>query len=130
MRAGKGYVESIGFDPIEGRLRSLRFRSCALQHGVGEIGTKDLRGGLPCLAAQSERHIAGPATQVENTGIRTPQDVPKTAGGAAPPHAVYVAGKHVVQKIVTGRDGGKHVAHGAGCGLLITRACGSGPDNA
>src|SRR5205823_8534375 len=74
--------------------------------------------------------IAGPATQVENAGIHTLQDVPKGASGAAPPHPVNVAGEHVIQKIVTGRDGGKHVAHGAGCGLLIARAGGSGSDDA
>jgi hypothetical protein len=101
-------------------LRSLRFRGGALQHGVREIGTKDSRGGRPCLAAQSECHIPGPATQVENPGIRTHQNVPESTGGAPPPHAVYVAGKHVVQQIVPRRDGSEHVAHGTGCGLLIT----------
>jgi hypothetical protein len=94
---------------------------------VREIGAKDLRRRLSSLS-QGKRHVARAAAKIENSGIGTQQDVPKSPSGPAPPEAIHVARQHVIQKIVAWRDGGEHVPNGAGGGLLIARTCRRGSD--
>jgi hypothetical protein len=77
-------------------------------------------------AAQRKCHVAGTATEIQDTGIRALQDRVKFASGAPPPEAVDVEGENVVEKIVARRDRGKHLADGGGSGLTVVCSRGRG----
>src|SRR5579862_9178282 len=100
MRAREWQSQCVSLDPacawsvLPGRSR---FRGGPLQHGMRKVGAQNLRPGLPCLPAQSERHVSRATTQIEDAGVRANENVPEPARRPPPPQAVDIERQDVIQ---------------------------------
>ena len=112
---GEGEAQGVGFDEWESRRRGQAGMAAADdalgagagEHGVGEIGANDPRGAG---FAEGESEIAGAAAEIEDERVGALQDETEESCGAGAPEAVEIDRKDVVERVVGGRDAGKHFA--------------------
>jgi hypothetical protein len=77
---------------------------------------------LPGLAMKSKCHVASAAAHIHHTGVRPSEDVSEGPGGSSPPQTINIEREEMIEKVVTRRDGAKHLADGAGCCISICGA--------
>ena len=83
------------------------------------------------MPIQRERHVTGAATKIESGRIWTLKDVGESARRTVPPPTVDVERQDVIEKVVTRRNGGKHLSHGVRHGgtVSLSGALGGGADD-
>jgi hypothetical protein len=64
------------------------------------------------MPEQSQRHVSGTAAGIENGGLGLRKNGVEATCGAAPPEAVDVAGKDMIQQIVARGDAVEHLPYG------------------
>src|ERR1700694_1624950 len=99
---------------------------CGQQPGAWRSAAKRNFGG------ERQRQIAGPAAEIEHTGIGIGKHVAEQASDPASPQHIVAQRKKMVEEVITRRDAAEHFAHLSRCSGLVrgARRPGSGQGHA